>query len=143
MSAELARTLKFAGLGVSTCVSMGGDRITGLGMADHALLFESDPDTDAIVVFGEPGTRNERDLAAALRERRVTKPVIALIAGAFQEHYPAGQTFGHAAALIRDHADTASAKIALLREAGATVVQTLDEIPACIQTALAAAGAHR
>jgi succinyl-CoA synthetase alpha subunit len=137
MSAELARTLKFAGLGVSTCVSMGGDRITGLGMADYALLFQEDADTDAIVVFGEPGTRNERDLAAAIRERRVTKPVVALIAGVFQEDYPAGQTFGHAAALVRDRADTASAKMAMLRDAGARVVQTLDEIPACIKTALA------
>jgi succinyl-CoA synthetase alpha subunit len=139
MSAELARTLKFAGLGVSTCVSMGGDRLTGLGMADYALMFEDDPDTDAIVVFGEPGTRNERELAAVLHQGRLRKPVIALIAGVFQEDYPAGQTFGHAAALIRDRADTASAKMALLRDAGATVVQTLDEIPACICAALAPA----
>jgi len=137
MSAELARTLKFAGLGVSTCVSMGGDRVTGLGMADYARLFEEDGDTDAIVVFGEPGTRNERDLAAAVREGHVTKPVVALIAGVFQEDYPPGQTFGHAAALVRNHDDTASAKMALLRDAGALVVQTLDEIPSRIIQALA------
>jgi succinyl-CoA synthetase alpha subunit len=111
---------------------MGGDRITGLGMADYARLFERDPDTDAIVVFGEPGTRNERDLADALRRQRVTKPVIALIAGAFQEGYPAGQTFGHAAALVREPADSATAKMALLRDAGASIAQTLDEIPALI-----------
>jgi succinyl-CoA synthetase alpha subunit len=136
MSAELARTLKFAGLGVSTCVSMGGDRITGLRMADYALLFESDPETDAIVVFGEPGTSNEGGLVALLREGRVTKPVIALIAGTFQERYPRGQTFGHAAALVRDADDTASAKIRLLREAGAIVASTLDEIPTLLQSAL-------
>lgn len=136
MSAELARTLKFAGLGVSTCVSMGGDRLTGLGMADYALLFEQDTGTDAVVMFGEPGTRNEADLADALRARRVTKPVVALIAGLFQEAYPAGQTFGHAAALVRDAADTASAKIAMLREAGAIVASTLDEIPELVVAAL-------
>lgn len=136
MSAELARTLKFAGLGVSTCVSMGGDRITGLKMADYALLFEEDPETDAIVVFGEPGTSNERGLAELLLEGRVTKPVVALIAGAFQESYPAGQTFGHAAALVRDARDSASAKMAMLRDAGAIVASTLDEMPTLIRSAL-------
>jgi len=141
MSAELARTLKFAGLGVSTCVSMGGDRLTGLGMADYAVLFEQDADTDAIVVFGEPGTRNESDLADVLRARRVTKPVVGLIAGLFQEAYPAGQTFGHAAALVRGPADTASAKIALLREAGAIIASTLDEIPRLV-TAATERGRH-
>jgi succinyl-CoA synthetase alpha subunit len=136
MSAEIARTLKFAGLGVSTCVSMGGDRITGLSMADYALLFESDAKTDAIIVFGEPGTGNEQGLAALLRERRVTKPVIALIAGAFQESYPAGRTFGHAAALVRRPGDTASAKIELLQGAGAIVARTLDEVPDLTRAAL-------
>lgn len=135
MSAELGRTLKFAGLGVSTCVSMGGDRITGLRMADYALLFEDDAETEAIVVFGEPGTGNESGLATLLRERRVTKPVIALIAGVFQESYPAGRTFGHAAALVRQQEDTASAKIDMLRSAGALIASTLDEIPELVQRA--------
>ena len=136
MSAEIARTLKFAGLGVSTCVSMGGDRITGLSMADYAKLFDADAETDAIVVFGEPGTANERGLARALRERRVTKPVVALIAGVFQEAYPAGRTFGHAAALVCRPDDTASAKIDLLRAAGAIVAQTLDDVPHLVDAAL-------
>jgi succinyl-CoA synthetase alpha subunit len=133
MSAELALVLKSAGLGVSTCVSMGGDRFTGLDMADYAALFEQDADTDAIVVFGEPGTRNERALAAALHDGRVKKPVIALIAGMFQEAYSRGRTFGHAAALVRGPDDAASAKIALLRDAGAHIVHTLDEIPAVVR----------
>jgi len=136
MSAEIARSLKFAGLGVSTCVSMGGDRITGLTMADCALLFEQDEDTDAIVVFGEPGTRNERLLAEMLYEQQVKKPVVALIAGVFQEAYPAGQTFGHAAALVRDPADTASGKITMLRDAGAIIAESLDDIPKLIAAAL-------
>ena len=129
MSAELALMLKASGYGVSTCVSMGGDRLTGLDMSDYAQLFEHDPETDAIVVFGEPGTRNERVLATAMRTHRVTKPVVALIAGVFQEAYPRGRSFGHAAALVRHHDDTASAKIEMLRHAGAHVVATLDEIP--------------
>jgi succinyl-CoA synthetase alpha subunit len=136
MSAELARTLKASGLGVSTCVSMGGDSMTGTSMAEIALLFEQDAETDALVVFGEPGTSNEQHLADAIASRRIRKPVAALVAGAFQENYPAGRSFGHAAALVRDVADTASAKKQALRAAGAIVVDTLDEIP----RVLAAAG---
>lgn len=135
MSAELARVLKFAGLGVSTCVSMGGDRITGLRMVDLALLFQEDIDTDAIIVFGEPGTSNEGELAQAIKERRITKPVVALISGAFQERYPAGQMFGHAAALIHGTTDSATAKKALLRNAGAMIAETLDEIPGLLMSA--------
>jgi len=135
MSAELARTLKFAGFGVSTCVSMGGDRITGRRMLDYALLFEDDAATDAIVVFGEPGTANEAELAEAIRDGRISKPVIALIAGAFQERYPAGRSFGHAAALISRADDRATSKKHALREAGAGVAETLDEIPTLLMAA--------
>ncbi|MEO8740108.1 MAG: succinate--CoA ligase subunit alpha [Casimicrobiaceae bacterium] len=137
MSAELARTLKAAGWGVSTCVSMGGDRITGMSMTDIALLFEDDPETEALVIFGEPGTTNEQELAAAIAAGRVTKPVIALIAGMFQENYPTGQSFGHAAALVHQAADTASAKKQVLRAAGAIVADTLDEIPGLIAASAA------
>ena len=137
MSAELARTLKMHGLGVSTCVSMGGDRITGTRMASFAVLFEQDPETDAIVVFGEPGTSNEQELAAAIVAKNITKPVVALVAGAFQESYPAGQTFGHAAALVRSDADSASAKKVALRNAGAIVAETLHDIPQLLRNALA------
>ena len=135
MSAEIARTLQAGGLGVSTCVSMGGDRYTGTSMAEIALLFEQDAQTTGIVVFGEPGTANEQQLADALAARRITKPVVALISGAFQEAYPAGQTFGHAAALVQGAADAASAKKRMLAAAGARVAETLDEIPGLLAAA--------
>ncbi|MGC1816902.1 MAG: succinate--CoA ligase subunit alpha [Casimicrobiaceae bacterium] len=135
MAAELALTLKRSGLGVSTCVSMGGDRITGLRMADYARMFEADEETEAIVVFGEPGTGNEQELAGAMSRREVTKPVVALIAGAFQERYPAGRSFGHAAALIQSAGDTASAKRKALEAAGAHVAQALEDIPRLLAAA--------
>lgn len=136
MSAELARTLKMAGLGVSTCVSMGGDSMTGMRMVQFGKLFEQDPETDAIVVFGEPGTSNEQELAAAIASNEITKPVVALIAGVFQENYPPGQSFGHAAALVRSADDRATAKKAALRAAGAMVAEKLDDIPQLLSRCL-------
>lgn len=128
MSAEISWTLKKAGLGVSTCVSMGGDPITGLMMADYLRLFEKDPATDAIVIFGEPGSAHEQGVAKAVADREVKKPVFALIAGVFQESYPRGVSFGHVAAMISDDADTATAKRAMLSRAGVIVVDGLDRL---------------
>lgn len=137
MSAEIALTLKNAGLGVSTCVSMGGDRVTGLRMVDYAVMFEDDPETHAIVIFGEPGTANEQELAAAVAAGKITKPVIALIVGSFQESYPPGISFGHAAAMISKSDESASAKRAILASAGVHVCDVLDTIPDTIRAALA------
>lgn len=136
MSAELALAVKDAGLGVSTCVSMGGDAMTGMRMADYALLFEDDPETDAMIVFGEPGTRNEQELAALIRAGRIRKPVLALVVGQFQETYPPGATFGHTAAVIGGADDSASAKRRLLAEAGVHVCPTLDDIAPILRRVL-------
>lgn len=136
MTAEISLALKEGGYGVSTSVAMGGDAVTGLRMADYVRLFQEDAQTDAIVLFGEPGTDNEQEVAALLRTGRITKPVVALIAGEFQERYPSGMSFGHAAAMITDGSKTATAKRQLLREAGAQVVLTLDELPDVLRQSL-------
>ena len=128
MSAEIAWTIKKIGLGVSTCVSMGGDPITGMMMVDYLRLFEGDPATDAVVIFGEPGSAHEQGVAQAIKVGEIRKPVFAIVAGAFQENYPRGVSFGHVAAMIADDSDTATAKRRLLADAGVTVVNGLDEL---------------
>ena len=128
MSAEISWALKRGGMGVSTVVSMGGDRTTGRSMREYLGLFEADPETDAMIVYGEPGSDNEAEVAHAIREGAISKPVVAIVAGAFQEAYPAGVSFGHVAAMIAGEADTATAKRRLLSKAGAYVVGSLDDI---------------
>jgi succinyl-CoA synthetase alpha subunit len=129
MTAEISLALKEAGLGISTCVSMGGDAVTGLRMADYMTLFEDDPDTEGIVIFGEPGTKHEQDVAELVRTGRVKKPVVALISGVFQEQYSKGRSFGHAAAMIADDTDTATVKKQILAEANVMVAALVEEIP--------------
>ena len=133
MSAEICWALSRAGLGASTCVSMGGDPIVGMRMAEVLELFEADPGTDACVIFGEPGGTHEVEVAEALRAGRLRKPVVALIAGQFQESYPAGVSFGHFAAVIKGENDSASAKRRFLAEAGARVANSLEEIPGLLR----------
>ncbi|TAK81537.1 MAG: succinate--CoA ligase subunit alpha [Betaproteobacteria bacterium] len=129
MSAEICWTLSRAGMGASTCVSMGGDPIVGMRMVEVLKLFEADPETDACVIFGEPGGTHEIEVAEALRAGELRKPVVALIAGQFQERYPAGVSFGHFAAVIKGENDSASAKRKILAAAGARVASSLEEIP--------------
>lgn len=136
MTAEIALTLRASGLGISTSVGMGGDAITGTSMAELVQLFEQDEETEGIVIFGEPGTSNESEVAEILRTQRVKKPLVALLAGAFQERYPEGQSFGHAAAMISSEKDRVSEKKRELTSAGALVASSLDEIPALLKSRL-------
>ena len=129
MSAEIARSLARAGSGVSTCVSMGGESITGRTMAEYARWFEADEATRSIVVFGEPGSEHEARLAAAMERGEVTKPVVAMIVGRFQDAYPAGSSFGHLSAMVRLETDRAVVKRDMLAAAGALIAERVEDIP--------------
>jgi succinyl-CoA synthetase alpha subunit len=135
MSAEICWGLSRAGLGASSCISMGGDPIVGMRMVEVLKLFEADMETDACVIFGEPGGTHELEVAEALRAGEIRKPVVALVAGEFQERYPAGVSFGHFAAVIKGENDSASAKRKLLAAAGAAVAQSLEQIPTLLRGA--------
>lgn len=128
MTSEIGLTLRRAGLGVSTAISVGGDDLIGLPPEKAARLLQSDPDTRVLCVFGEPGTAFEEDLAHAMAAGEVTVPVVALIAGLFTESLPEGTAFGHAAAIIAGDAGRPSVKRRMLADAGGYVVETLDEL---------------
>lgn len=129
LTGEIGLAMKQDGYGISTALAMGGDWITGTPMVEYVRLFEADPDTDAIILFGEPGTDNELEVAEHLVANGIKKPVIALLAGRFQENYPPGISFGHAAAMIGNDKQTISAKAKALTDAGAAVISTLEEVP--------------
>jgi len=57
-------------------------------MCEYLELFENDAETDAMVLYGEPDTRNEADVAEALRSGRLSQTVVAIVAGRFQENHP-------------------------------------------------------
>ncbi|MEW6275585.1 MAG: CoA-binding protein [Bacillota bacterium] len=128
MTAETSWMVKRAGYGVSTSVSIGGDALIGSTIKDLLALFEGDPQTKAVVVFSEPGTHQEEEAAAFIREGGFTKPLIAYIAGRFTEEMPEGTVFGHAAAIIRGNYGRPSIKAARLREAGAHVLENYDDL---------------
>lgn len=122
-----------AGVKISTIVHIGGDAVLGLRMPDVALMFQDDPRTDAIVIFGEIGGSQEEDLAELMRAGSVRKPVIAYIGGKAARE---GTRFSHAGAIIEGNNGTHAGKVNALREACATVVDSFGDLPAAVVQSL-------
>ena len=135
MTTEIASMLTQAGVGQSTCVSIGGDPIVGSTFVDLIALYEDDPHTRVVVIFGEPGGRMEEDLADYLRERKGHLPVVAFIAGRFADRMP-GVRFGHAGAIVEAGRGSPTEKVAALRQAGALVAERLSDIPHLVHQGL-------
>jgi malate-CoA ligase subunit alpha len=114
---EAASQLKELGLGVSTSVGIGGDPINGSSFRDILALFESDPDTDAVMMIGEIGGPQEAEAAIYARDH-MKKPVVAYIAGLSA---PKGRKMGHAGAIVSAFGESAQEKVVLLEAAGITV----------------------
>jgi succinyl-CoA synthetase alpha subunit len=112
-------------LGQSTCVGIGGDPIIGLSFIDIVKMFESDDDTDSIVIIGEIGGTAEEELAEYVKKGYVSKPIVAYIAG---QTAPSGKRMGHAGAIILRGKGTAQSKIKAFKSAGIKVAKIPSEI---------------
>lgn len=137
ITTSLAYYLAREGVGASTLVHVGGDPIVGLPHPAIVARFEQDPATRAIVLFGEIGTSQEEQVAELIAAGRVTKPVIAYIGGRSATR---GTRFSHAGAIIEGNRGTYEGKVARLREAGATVVDSFADIPRITRQVLEAHG---
>ncbi len=108
------------GIGQSTVVGIGGDPITGSSFLDLLDLFEKDPQTEAVLLIGEIGGRQEEE-AADYFKKCMKKPMAAFIAG---QTAPPGRRMGHAGAIIEGARGTAEQKMKYLENAGIRVAGT-------------------
>lgn len=122
---EVLYALKLVGMGVSTCVGIGGDPINGTSFIDCLKMFEADPQTEKVVMIGEIGGTDEEKAAEYIADH-MTKPVVSFIAG---QTAPPGKRMGHAGAIIEGGAGTAAEKIKALSAAGVRVASHPEEIP--------------
>jgi len=139
MTTEMSSTLTAAGLGQSTAVSIGGDAIIGSSYAELMPLFEQDEQTEAIVIYTEPGGRMEAELARYVTQDSTRGlPIVAFMAGRFMDEMP-GMSFGHAGTIVEGTEDTAAEKIERLASAGIVVAEEIAEIPGLVKERLGVA----
>ncbi|HSQ25482.1 MAG TPA: succinate--CoA ligase subunit alpha [Anaerolineales bacterium] len=122
---EVLYALKLVGMGVSTCVGIGGDPVNGTNFIDCLRLFEADPKTEKVVLIGEIGGTDEEKAAEFIADH-MTKPVVSFIAG---QTAPPGKRMGHAGAIIEGGSGTAADKVRALQSVGVRVAKHPEEIP--------------
>lgn len=129
LSYEAGYRLAQHGVGTSVWVGVGGDTVKGTRFAELVPFYAADSQTEALLIIGEIGGNEEEEFAAALTAQHFTKPVFALIAG---RSSPEGVTMGHAGALVHGSHGGYAAKEDALKQAGATVFASLDDMTAAI-----------
>ena len=129
---ELIHQVIASGHLVSFAASIGGEHWPLSSPAELMLAAEADPATHAIVYTGELGGTDEHEVAALVKSGRITKPVIAYIAGRAADLFPEPPQFGHAGAIATVAGESAEAKTAVLRDAGVQAPATFREFLAAI-----------
>ncbi len=129
---EATEQMAALGLGQSTSVGIGGDPVNGTDFVTVLRAFESDPNTDAVVMIGEIGGPQEV-AAARWANENLSKPLIGFVAGISA---PAGRRMGHAGAIIAGESDTANAKMDAMEALGHYVARNPARIGQTVLRAL-------
>ena len=129
---EAVNQLTALNIGQSTCVGIGGDPVSGVTFIDILQRFQSDPNTDSVVMIGEIGGTKEQEAAEYIKSD-FTKPIVSLIVG---QSAPPGKRLGHAGAIITGSAGKAEEKIKALSSAGVAIVPRPGAIGTTLQQAI-------
>ncbi|TPX41132.1 hypothetical protein SeMB42_g05566 [Synchytrium endobioticum] len=129
MSNELNNIIARSTDGVYEGIAIGGDRYPGSTFIDHMLRFQADPKAKILVLLGEVGGVEEYEIVKAVRDGRITKPVVAWCIGTCAKMFKTDVQFGHAGSFANSDLETADAKNNSLRAAGVHVPQTFEDLP--------------
>lgn len=125
---EIIHEVTSTGNRISFALSLGGERYPALTPADAMLLAEADPKTKQIVYFGELGGEDEYEIIELIRQKKLTKHLIAYIAGTVAELFKEPPQFGHAKAMAKREIESARSKRQALAHMGVSVPQTFGGI---------------
>lgn len=108
-------------------IAIGGDRYPGSTLLDHLLRYEQDPNVKMLVCLGEVGGTDEYEIVEALETKKITKPLVMWVTGTCSKAFKTEVQFGHAGAKADAETETADAKNAALKKAGAIVPNSFDD----------------
>ncbi len=108
-------------------IAIGGDTFPGSTLMDHLLRFEGIPEIKMLVCLGEVGGSAEYEIAEAINSKKITKPLVIWVTGTCSKAFKTEVQFGHAGAKAGCDAETADAKNAALKRAGAIVPNSYDD----------------
>ncbi|KAM6951256.1 ATP-citrate synthase [Aplochiton taeniatus] len=134
MSNELNNIISRTTDGVYEGVAIGGDRYPGSTFMDHVIRYQGTPGIKMIVVLGEIGGTDEYNICQGIKDGRITKPVVCWCIGTCATMFSSEVQFGHAGACANQASETAVAKNQALRDAGAYVPKSFDELGDVIRT---------
>ncbi len=126
ITSSIGYYLSKSGVGLSSIVHVGGDVVVGMPHPEIVKRFQDDPETEAVVMFGEIGTSQEEQVADLIENGEFTKPLIAFIGGAAAK---SGTRFSHAGAIVEGNRGTHASKVKRLKEVGVHIVDNFDDIP--------------
>jgi ATP-citrate lyase alpha-subunit len=130
---ELSNIISINADGIAEGVAIGGDRFVGSVFIDNLLRMEQNPDVKYMLLLGEVGGIEEYKVIEAIKDGRITKPVIAWCIGTIAKYYDSGVQFGHAGASANAERETAEAKNKAMAEAGIHVPESFNDLPATIK----------
>merc|ERR1711957_1030462 len=134
MSNELNNVICRNSNGVYEGVAVGGDRYPGSRFLDHMLRYQADPGAKILVLLGEVGGTDEYEIIEAVKDGRITKPMIAWCVGTCASCFATEVQFGHAGAQARGDMETAASKNRAMKEAGIYVPDSFDKLPDTLNT---------
>ncbi len=127
MTNELSWQMRRAGFGQSAAVHVGGDLLMGTTYAELLELFEADPATKVVAIFGEHGGSYEFEIVELVKPKKFTKPLAVYIGGKFASMFPEGMTVGHAGAIV-GRGQGANEKEQALKEVGVMIAERYEEL---------------
>ncbi|MCW8953893.1 MAG: ATP citrate synthase [Sulfurimonas sp.] len=130
---ELSNIISINADGIAEGVAIGGDRFVGSVFIDNLLRMEKNPAVKYMILLGEVGGTEEYKVIEAIKDGRITKPVIAWCIGTIAKYYDSGVQFGHAGASANAESETAEFKNKAMAEAGIHVPATFNDLPAKIK----------
>jgi ATP-citrate lyase alpha-subunit len=130
---EVCNIISLNADGIAEGVAIGGDRFVGSVFIDNLMRLENNPDVKYMILLGEVGGTEEYKVIEAVKEGKLTKPIIAWCIGTIAKHYDSGVQFGHAGASANGDRETAEAKNRAMAEAGIHVPDSFNDLPAKIR----------